>query len=131
MRQAQQIGQRVAAVARVVTIDGRVVEQVLTASMHSRTFKVNTPIALAAAAAAVQPPPASAAAGQDARTAAAAAADTDMTETDNPVQQTQGRQGSGPLQPVNGQPRLGSQATLKQHTQPAYRPEKLVRTDHR
>jgi hypothetical protein len=117
-----------------VTVDCRAVEQVLTASMHTRTFKVNTPVALAAATAPARPLSASAAAaGQDTGTAAAAAADTGMADADNSTEQTQGRQGSGPLRPVNGQPRtsLGSQATPKQQTQPAYRPEKLVRTDHR
>lgn len=102
--------------------------------MHTRTFKVNTPVALAAAAPARPPSASAAAAGQDAGTATAAAdADTDMAEADNPTQQTQGRQGPGPLKPVNGQPRmsLGSQAAPKQQTQPVYRPEKLVRTDHR
>jgi hypothetical protein len=113
----------------------RAVEQVLTASMHTHTFAVNKPVALAAAAAAGAP--------------AAATIDADMQDADGSSEQQQqegSRQGSGPLKPLNGNPRstpssktaagsggaaAGSQATQKQQTQPAYRPERLVRTDHR
>lgn len=107
----------------------------LTASMHTRSFAVNKPVALAAAAAGA--------------TAAAATADADMQDADGSSEQQQdgSRQGSGPLKPLNGNPRStpstkaaagsggagagGSQAPPNQQSQPAYRPERLVRTDHR
>lgn len=106
-------------------------ERVLTASMHTRTFAVNKAVALAAAAA-----PTPAAAGQP----GVGVADSDMLDAD--TQQTQQQQ-AAPLKPLNGPSRTssaakaaaavgsGSQAGPKQSQTPAYRPEKLVRTDHR
>lgn len=105
--------------------------------MHTRTFTVNKAVALAATAA----PPAAAAAGTQGH--ADTVADIEDADTQQQhQQQQQGRQGSGPLKPLNGPSRTGSggkasggavagsQAGPKQ-SQPAYRPEKLVRTDHR
>jgi len=125
----------------LVCVSCRAVEQVLTASMHTRTFAVNRPVALAAAAAAGAP----AAPAEGLRDAADADGDADMTDDAAATQQQQAqgsRRGSGPLKPLNGPSRQpspaaaagggsGAQRASKQPSQPAYRPEKLVRTDHR
>jgi DNA mismatch repair protein MLH1 len=109
------------------------VEGVLRASMNSRSFAVNKPSLLAASAAA-----AADALGE----AAACAEDQQQQDVDAAARPASGRPGSAAAagavsqRPLSSSSKSQGAATTQQQqtpqqTQPYYRPEKLVRTDHR
>jgi DNA mismatch repair protein MLH1 len=112
------------------------VEGLLRASMNSRSFAVNKPSLLAAP---------SAAAGVGPAGEAPAACDDEQQEQQDTeaaaVRPASGRPGSAaagaaasqrpPSSSSKSQAAAGTQQQTPQQTQPYYRPEKLVRTDHR